>query len=75
MGEDCGSIKAVRVTSIEATVTVRSGEIGSLRLPAIDTESLKKIKLSGGTFGTISFAVSGPVTITDLLEAGLCPEG
>ena len=56
-------------------MTIRSGEIGSQRLPANDTESLKKIKLSGGTFGTISFAVSGPVTITDLLEAGLCPEG
>ena len=56
-------------------MTIRSGEIDKLRLPAIDTESLKNIKLSGGKFGTISFAVSGPVTITDLLEAGLCPEG
>ena len=70
VGEDCGSIKAVRVASTEAAVTIRSGIFEKLELPATDTESLKNVKLSGGDFTSISFNGTGTVAITDILEAG-----
>lgn len=55
VGEDCGRIKAVRVTSTDAAVTIQSGFFKKLVLPATDTESLKNVKLSGGEFDSISF--------------------
>lgn len=70
VGEDCGSIKAVRVTSTDAAVTIQSGFFKKLVLPATDTESLKNVKLSGGEFDSISFNGTGTVAITDMLEAG-----
>ena len=70
VGEDCGSIKAVRVTSTDAAVTIQSGSFEKLVLPATDTESLKNVKLSGGEFDSISFNGTGTVAITDMLEAG-----
>ncbi len=70
VGEDCGSIKAVRVTSTDAAVTIQSGFFEKLVLPATDTESLKNVKLSGGEFDSISFNGTGTVAITDMLEAG-----
>lgn len=70
VGEDCGSIKAVRVTSTDAAVTIQSGFFEKLVLPATDTESLKNVKLSGGKFDSISFNGTGRVAITDMLEAG-----
>lgn len=70
VGEDCGSIKAVRVTSTDAAVTIQSGFFEKLVLPATDTESLKNVKLSGGEFDSISFNGTGRVAITDMLEAG-----
>ena len=70
VGEDCGSIKAVRVTSTDAAVTIQSGFFEKLVLPATDTESLKNVKLSGGKFDSISFNGTGTVAITDMLEAG-----
>ena len=70
VGKDCGRIKAVRVTSTDAAVTIQSGFFEKLVLPATDTESLKNVKLSGGKFGTISFNGTGTVAITDMLEAG-----
>ena len=70
VGEDCGSIKAVRVASTDAAVTIQSGIFKKLELPATDTESLKNVKLSGGDFSFISFHGTGNVAITDLLEAG-----
>ena len=52
-------------------MTVLGGNIGSLRLPYTDTESLKNIKLSGGTFNSVSFTGGGDkVVISDMLEAG-----
>ena len=70
VGEDCGSIKAVRVTSTDAAVTIQSGFFEKLVLPATDTKSLKNVKLSGGKFDSISFNGTGRVAITDMLEAG-----
>lgn len=70
VGEDCGRIKAVRVTSTDAAVTIQSGFFEKLVLPATDTESLKNVKLSGGEFDSISFNGTGTVAITDMLEAG-----
>ena len=70
VGEDCGRIKAVRVTSTDAAVTIQSGFFKKLVLPATDTESLKNVKLSGGEFDSISFNGTGTVAITDMLEAG-----
>ena len=70
VGEDCGRIKAVRVTSTDAAVTIQSGFFEKLVLPATDTESLKNVKLSGGKFDSISFNGTGRVAITDMLEAG-----
>ena len=70
VGEDCGSIKAVRVTSTDAAVTIQSGFFEKLVLPATDTESLKNVKLSGGKFDSISFNGTDRVAITDMLEAG-----
>ena len=70
VGEDCGRIKAVRVTSTDAAVTIQSGFFEKLVLPATDTESLKNVKLSGGEFDSISFNGTGRVAITDMLEAG-----
>lgn len=70
VGEDCGRIKAVRVTSTDAAVTIQSGFFKKLVLPATDTESLKNVKLSGGEFDFISFNGTGTVAITDMLEAG-----
>ena len=70
VGEDCGRIKAVRVTSTDAAVTIQSGFFEKLVLPATDTESLKNVKLSGGEFDSISFNGTGKVAITDMLEAG-----
>ena len=70
VGEDCGSIKAVRVTSTDAAVTIQSGFFKKLVLPATDTETLKNVKLSGGEFDSISFNGTGKVAITDMLEAG-----
>lgn len=70
VGEDCGSIKAVRVTSTDAAVTIQGGIFGKLELPATDTETLKNVKLSGGEFNSISFNGTGKVAITDMLEAG-----
>lgn len=70
VGEDCGSIKAVRVTSTDAAVTIQSGFFEKMVLPATDTESLKNVKLSGGKFDSISFNGTGTVAITDMLEAG-----
>ena len=70
VGEDCGSIKAVRVTSTDAAVTIQGGIFGKLELPATDTETLKNVKLSGGEFDSISFNGTGKVAITDMLEAG-----
>lgn len=70
VGEDCGRIKAVRVTSTDAAVTIQSGFFEKLVLPATDTESLKNVKLSGGKFDSISFNGTGTVAITDMLEAG-----
>ena len=70
VGEDCGRIKAVRVTSTDAAVTIQSGFFEKLVLHATDTESLKNVKLSGGEFDSISFNGTGTVAITDMLEAG-----
>ena len=70
VGEDCGRIKAVRVTSTDAAVTIQGGIFGKLELPATDTETLKNVKLSGGEFNSISFNGTGKVAITDMLEAG-----
>ena len=70
VGEDCGRIKAVRVTSTDVAVTIQSGFFEKLVLPATDTESLKNVKLSGGKFDSISFNGTGRVAITDMLEAG-----
>ena len=40
-------------------------------MPYTDTESLKNIKLSGGTFNSVSFTGGGDkVVISDMLEAG-----
>lgn len=69
--KDCNGVGAVSVTDAKSTVTVLGGNIGSLRLPYTDTESLKNIKLSGGTFNSVSFMGGGDkVVISDMLEAG-----
>lgn len=69
--KDCEGVGTIRVTDAESTVTILGGNIGSLRLPYTDTESLKNIKLSGGTFDDISFTGGGDtVAITDMLEVG-----
>lgn len=71
--KDCNGVGTIKVTDVESTVTVLGGNIGSLRLPYTDTESLKNIKLSGGYFRSASFPNAGSsdtVVITDMLEAG-----
>lgn len=71
IADDCKGVGTIRVTDAESTVTVLGGNIGSLRLPYTDTESLKNIKLSGGTFNSVSFTGGGDkVVISDMLEAG-----
>ena len=71
IADDCKGVGTIRVTDAESTVTVLGGNIGSLRLPYTDTESLKNIKLSGGTFNSVSFMGGGDkVVISDMLEAG-----
>lgn len=71
VADDCKGVGTIRVTDAESTVTVLGGNIGSLRLPYTDTESLKNIKLSGGTFNSVSFTGGGDkVVISDMLEAG-----
>lgn len=71
IADDCKGVGTIRVTDAESTVTVLGGNIGSLRLPYTDTESLKNIKLSGGTFNSVSFTGDGDkVVISDMLEAG-----
>ena len=71
IADDCKGVGTIRVTDAESTVTVLGGNIGSLRLPYTDTESLKNIKLAGGTFNSVSFTGGGDkVVISDMLEAG-----
>lgn len=68
---DIGNAGQLRVTSEESKVSVEGGNFESLSISFTDTESLKNIKLSGGSFGSISFTGGGnTVVITDLLETG-----
>lgn len=68
--DDCEGFGTISVTSEESVVSIKGGSFKELQLGFADTESLKNVKLSGGSFETIRFLAGDSVTVSDLLEAG-----